>query len=93
MVPNERGWLKIQSLCDWEAFRTGQVTFIICPYQLMEKSEVWCLSETLDMAGWEANNEAIRRGFTAPGCLKPRALTPQRTVSVERQPGAFVAVE
>ena len=51
----------IDGQCDWPTVRGRKVIFIICLYQLLDKSEIWCLHQTWDDEGYEANNAAAAR--------------------------------
>ena len=51
------GWQMIDSACDWPTVKGRKVIFIICLYQLLDKSEIWCLHQTWDAAGYKANND------------------------------------
>ena len=79
------GWLKIKELCDWEIMRREQVTFLVCPYQLVDKTEVWCLYQTLDLEGHLANNaDAEQRR------IQQRNVSPRQG---ESSPGAFEVMD
>ena len=75
------GWQKIKELCDWEIMRQERVTFLICPYQLVDKSEVWCLHQPIDFEGHEANNREAEAKRSQRGGYSPRRD--------ETSPGAF----
>ena len=78
----DAGWRKIKELCDWQLMQREQVTFLVCPYQLVDKTEVWCLYQTLDLDGHRANNaDAEERRMNAARNVSPR--------QGESSPGAF----
>ena len=59
--PNELGWQMLCEHCDWQMMRDRKCIFLICLYQLIDKSEVWCLHQTWDEEGYKMNNDAAKQ--------------------------------
>ena len=64
--------------------RERKVIFLICLYQLVDKSEVWCLHQTWDAEGYALNNQEAEARRSERS--QPRAYSPRQD---ETSPGAF----
>ena len=76
------GWAMIDAACDWERVRTRKIILVICLYQLLDKSEIWCIQQTWDAEGYHLNNyqmglqKAQRQPAAASSSAAPAATPP-----------------
>ena len=60
LVLTEEGWAILDAVSNWDLMRARKIIIIICLYQLLDKSEAWCIGQTWDAEGYHANNEQMR---------------------------------